>query len=79
MAHPGVLNTTKHKEGAPSALRRASMKNFPITDAQAAAATERGETVYHVSVGQEVELPNGSRFYHGPQDGLHVEGDEIFD
>ena len=76
--HPGVLNTTIHKEGPPNALQNAYMKNFPITDEQAAAAAARGNTIYDVSVGQVVTLRNGAGFVHGAHDGLHISGDEIF-
>ncbi len=78
MKHPGVLNTTRHKEGVPNGLEDVHMKHFPITDEQAAAAAARGDTVYDVSIGQGVKLPNGASYFHGPQDGLHVADDEIF-
>lgn len=78
MGHFGILETSEHSGRILNGLEDVRVKRFPITTVQMHAASQRGEGVYDVSIGQVVVMPNGTGYAHGTQDGLHERGDEIF-
>lgn len=72
MAHPGELDPNQHPHGITSGIEPVHILRFPLTGSQAKATEKEGGVVDNVSVGQEVVLRNGVRYFHGTDDGLHV-------